>query len=302
MQRWIDRVSERIPERHRASLAFQDGNDSVRPRRLGGSFVDAYDEPAALGVCKGNYVFRELPPAFVVELERDRCSRWIGLSGQLVVYNLAFRDTFIQEGLKVRRGDIVDPLIEHLIYRLMKIQTCPGRRIFLSYSAGRFAIHPPIAAKSLIWTLLLTLVLIADPIVASAAVSIVDGDTIRIDGERVRLWGYDAPERRQTCMIDGVERPIGEEATEGLKAILAGGELRCHARDRDLYGRTVAECWAGEQSIGDAMVRSGWAWSLPRYSKDRFLPAQEEAERAGRGIWAGHAHCEAPARFRQDHR
>ncbi len=49
------------------------------------------------------------------------------------------------------------------------------------------------------------------------------------------------------------------------------------------------------------MVRSGWAWALPRYSKDRFLAAQEEAEMAGRGVWAGHANCEAPARFRQEH-
>ena len=137
---------------------------------------------------------------------------------------------------------------------------------------------------------------------ALAAVEVVDGDTIRVDGERVRLWGYDAPERRQTCLINGVKRAIGEEATEGLKAILAGGELRCVTRDRDRYGRTVAECWAGSESIGDAMVRLGWAWALPRYSKDRFLPAQEEAERAGRGVWAGRANCEAPARFRQEHR
>jgi endonuclease YncB( thermonuclease family) len=99
-----------------------------------------------------------------------------------------------------------------------------------------------------------------------------------------------------------VDRPIGSEATEGLTAILAGGELRCVVRDTDRYGRTVAECWAGGQSIGDAMVRSGWAWALPRYSKDRFLPAQEEAEKAGRGVWSGHANCEAPARFRAEHR
>jgi endonuclease YncB( thermonuclease family) len=136
---------------------------------------------------------------------------------------------------------------------------------------------------------------------AIAAVEVVDGDTLRIDGQRVRLWGFDAPERRQTCMINGVDRAIGSEATEGLTAILAGGELTCVTRDRDRYGRTVAECWSGGESVGDAMVRAGWAWALPRYSKDRFLPAQEEAERAGRGIWAGHNSCEAPARFRQEH-
>ena len=132
-------------------------------------------------------------------------------------------------------------------------------------------------------------------------IDIIDEDTIRRGTERVRLWGYDAPERRQSCMINGIDRPIGEEATEGLKAILAGGELRCQTRDVDRYGRTVAECWAGDQRIGDAMVRGGWAWALPRYSGNAFLSAQEEAERTARDVWAGQASCEAPARFRKEH-
>ncbi|MGF6227923.1 endonuclease YncB(thermonuclease family) [Inquilinus ginsengisoli] len=143
------------------------------------------------------------------------------------------------------------------------------------------------------------MLLVASP--ALAAVQEIDGDTIRIDGARVRIWGIDAPERRQTCRIDGVERPIGKEAIEQLHSILAEGELRCRKRDTDRYGRTVAECWAGSQSIADAMVRSGWAWALPRYSQDAYLPAQQEAEQAGRGVSSGRRTCEAPARFRRDH-
>lgn len=137
---------------------------------------------------------------------------------------------------------------------------------------------------------------------ALARIAVVDGDTLRIDGERVRLWGIDAPEKHQACRIDGREQPIGMQATEALRSLVARGDLRCETKDRDRYGRTVADCFVGGQSIGDAMVYSGWAWALPRYSKDRFLAAQEDAERAGRGVWAGHASCEAPARFRQEHR
>lgn len=137
---------------------------------------------------------------------------------------------------------------------------------------------------------------------ALAGVEIVDGDTLRIDGERVRLWGFDAPEKQQSCRIEGREQPIGLQATEALRSLIARGGLRCEAKDRDRYGRTVADCFVGDQSIGDAMVYSGWAWALPRYSKDRFLAPQKEAEQAGRGVWAGHANCEAPARFRQLHR
>ncbi|MGF6227598.1 endonuclease YncB(thermonuclease family) [Inquilinus ginsengisoli] len=137
---------------------------------------------------------------------------------------------------------------------------------------------------------------------ALAGVEIVDGDTLRIDGDRVRLWGFDAPEKRQKCLTNGREEPIGQEATEALRSLVARGQLQCETKDRDRYGRTVADCSVGGRSIGDAMVWSGWAWALPRYSKDRFLSAQEEAEQAGRGVWAGHANCEAPARFRQQHR
>ena len=97
------------------------------------------------------------------------------------------------------------------------------------------------------------------PCSALAAVEIVDGDTLRIDGQRVRLWGMDAPERKQACQINGQSVPIGQRATDTLGQILSNGPLRCDAKDRDRYGRTVGECWAGEVNISEAMVRLGWA-------------------------------------------
>lgn len=149
--------------------------------------------------------------------------------------------------------------------------------------------------------LLVFLLLAISP--ALAAIEIVDGDTLRIDGQRVRLWGFDAPERRQSCQMNGRSEPIGQEATAALRSILDAGPLRCQVRQkRDQNGRPVLECWAGATAIGDAMVRTGWAWAVPRFSKELYLPAQEQAERENRGVWAGRGHCEAPARFRKRHR
>lgn len=127
---------------------------------------------------------------------------------------------------------------------------------------------------------------------------VVDGDTIRIQGERVRLWGFDAAELPQRCRIQGVDRRIGVEAATHLSGILANGDLRCKTRARDDFGRPVAECWVGPVDIGDAMVRSGWAWAVPHFSGDRYQAAQVDAKLAGRGIWAGQGVCELPSRFR----
>jgi len=36
-----------------------------------------------------------------------------------------------------------------------------------------------------------------------AAASVIDGDTIEVHGQRIRIHGIDAPESRQLCRLDG---------------------------------------------------------------------------------------------------
>jgi endonuclease YncB( thermonuclease family) len=128
---------------------------------------------------------------------------------------------------------------------------------------------------------------LAEPIVGAA--SVVDGDTIEIHGQRIRLNGIDAPESRQLCLdAGGAQYRCGQAAAFALDEILKlARPTTCHEVDRDRHGRVVAQCTAGGQDVADAMVRAGHALDWPRYSKGAYASAQAVAIAARRGMWAG---------------
>ena len=115
---------------------------------------------------------------------------------------------------------------------------------------------------------------------------IVDGDSIKIAGERIRLHGIDAPEKRQACHRDEEEYACGTEATVALSALISGQRVACRSVDRDRYGRTVAKCYLGEIDINEQMVRQGWAVAYRKYSMD-YVAAEDAARAEKSGLWAG---------------
>ncbi|RWR28889.1 thermonuclease family protein [Sinirhodobacter populi] len=123
----------------------------------------------------------------------------------------------------------------------------------------------------------------------NGAVRVVDGDTLVVGGERVRLFGIDAPERAQTCQdARGRAWPCGSRATEAMKALVKPGGVRCSGTDRDQYGRLLARCFVGGRDIGEEMVAQGMAFAYRRYALD-YVAAEEKAKQARRGIWQGRA-------------
>ena len=131
-------------------------------------------------------------------------------------------------------------------------------------------------------------VLVALWVLPAAAQTVVDGDTIKLNGTTYRIWGIDAAETKQAC-ADGWM--AGQEASKAMLELVTGRKITCEARATDRYGRTVALCRADGRDLGAAMVSAGMAWAFTRYSSDYV--AQERAATGARlGV---HAHdCKKP--------
>lgn len=131
----------------------------------------------------------------------------------------------------------------------------------------------------------------------SAPLIVTDGDSLRMGGERIRLWGIDAPERGQTCRRGRKRYDCGAAATRPLHSFIGGRPVTCVRIETDRYGRTVARCMAGGNDLGRLMVASGWALDMPRYSGGAYAADQRGARRERRGLWAGS--FVAPSRWRK---
>ncbi|WP_354201005.1 thermonuclease family protein [Bradyrhizobium sp. JR4.1] len=118
--------------------------------------------------------------------------------------------------------------------------------------------------------------------------SVIDGDTLEIHGTRIRLWGIDAPESSQLCRGgDSLPYRCGAKAANELDRFIAGRPVDCEPVSTDRYGRRVAACSVSGVDLAEWLVREGLAFDWPQYSKGKYDRVQREADRAGRGVWAG---------------
>ena len=107
-------------------------------------------------------------------------------------------------------------------------------------------------------------------------VHVADGDTLRINGIKIRLWGVNAPEKDERGYF---------EASSILKDQVLLQTISCVIRDRDRYSRIVAQCYRGDQDIGATLIRSGWARDYVRYSKGFYLSDEHQARKEHKGLW-----------------
>ena len=120
---------------------------------------------------------------------------------------------------------------------------------------------------------------------AEGELKIVDGDTIHLDGHKIRFSGIDTPEINQMCKKDETDIPCGEMAKELLIKKIGNAIPNCILEDKDQYGRMLGECYIDKESLSSYLVREGFAFAYTRYSK-KFVEDERFAIKNKLGMWS----------------
>lgn len=129
----------------------------------------------------------------------------------------------------------------------------------------------------------------------SGVARVVDGDTLRIGTQTIRLYGIDAPESGQDCLRkNGSSYNCGELSEKALKALVRK-KTSCSGTEFDNYDRLIAICRAEGVEINRELVRKGYALAFRKFS-EKYIADEQMAEAATVGMWAGS--FETPADFR----
>tara|TARA_B100000700_G_scaffold124829_1_gene139797 strand:+ start:107 stop:562 length:456 start_codon:yes stop_codon:yes gene_type:complete len=137
--------------------------------------------------------------------------------------------------------------------------------------------------KKIIKILILGL-LFSGPSLASN-LKVIDGDTIVLNGEKIRFSGIDTPELKQTCLKDNEKVGCGMLAKMLLVKKIGNNTPICIGKKKDFYKRTLAECFVNGESLSKFLVRSGYAFAYRKYST-KFVEDENFAKTKKLGMWS----------------
>ena len=114
-----------------------------------------------------------------------------------------------------------------------------------------------------------------------------DGDTIEVGPIAVRLQGIAAPEGNE---------PGGDIATDAMRDLVLGKELRCDLTGDRSHDRVIGVCFLDDgRDVGEVMVFQGHARDCRRFSRGRYADAERHARTMGHDlsqIYALPEYCE----------
>ena len=134
-----------------------------------------------------------------------------------------------------------------------------------------------------------------EPKIISGIAKVIDGDTIKIEKNKIRLFGIDAPEKKQQCQKPWLtiffltlnkSYKCGEISTNKLKIKINNKFIICKSSNKDRYNRFIAECFKDKTNINRWMVSSGYAVAYRKYSK-KFVSQENLAKKEKLGLWSG---------------
>ena len=114
---------------------------------------------------------------------------------------------------------------------------------------------------------------------------VIDGDTIVLNGEKIRFSGIDTPELKQTCLQNNEVVDCGISAKILLIKKIGNSTPQCIREGKDIYKRTLAECFVNGESLSSFLVRSGYAFAYRKYST-KFIKDEEFAKINKLGMWS----------------
>ena len=121
--------------------------------------------------------------------------------------------------------------------------------------------------------------------IKSQELNVVDGDTIHLNGKKIRFTGIDTPELKQICNKQGIKDYCGLTAKKILIDKIANKTVECISQGKDQYKRTLAECFVNNESLSSYLVRSGYAFAYRKYSK-KFIEDENYAKTNNLGMWS----------------
>ncbi|HVY90044.1 MAG TPA: thermonuclease family protein [Hyphomonadaceae bacterium] len=138
------------------------------------------------------------------------------------------------------------------------------------------------------------------PASVAGTASVVDGDTLDIHGDRIRLVGVDAPEHNQKCLDASAKfTRCGAESANALDQWINRNPVSCAIEGKDRYGRFLGKCSVRGADMQDWLVRNGHAIAYRQFST-AYVPAELAAQRMKVGIWSGE--FVPPAQWRKGER